>query len=78
MVKKKIIFKTVGLYSSLNNKNITKIANHIYEVLNNLDINVVVPKNLPLKNLEKKIQPVSQNKIKTRWKAVIWEARSGS
>lgn len=71
MVKKKIIFKTVGLYSSLNNKNITKIANHIYEVLNNLDINVVVPKNLPLKNLEKKIQPVSQNKIKNECDLII-------
>ena len=49
MVKKKITFKTVGLYSSLNNKNISRIANHIYEVLNNLDIKVVVPNNLKLK-----------------------------
>tara|TARA_Y100000816_G_scaffold207867_1_gene153740 strand:+ start:44 stop:943 length:900 start_codon:yes stop_codon:yes gene_type:complete len=63
MVKKKITFKTIGLYSSLSNKNISRIANHIYEVLNNLNIKVVVPNNLELKNLEKQIKPITQNKI---------------
>ncbi len=63
MVKKKIIFRNVGLYSSLKNKDITKIANHIYEILNNLGVNVYIPNNLKLKNLEKEIKSVSTTKI---------------
>lgn len=63
MVDKKNIFKNIGIFSSLDNENITKISNHIYEVLNNLNIEVFIPENLKLKNLDKSINVVSENKI---------------
>ncbi len=63
MVKKKVIFQNIGLYSSLSNRNISRIANHIYEILNNLDISVYVPNNIKLTNLQKDIKSVSERKI---------------
>lgn len=63
MVVKKIAFKKIGIYSSLNNENITKISNHIYEILNNLNVEVYVPDNLNLKNLENSIKVVHEDKI---------------
>ena len=63
MVNVKVAFKNIGIFSSLNNKNITKISNHIYEVLNNSGINVYVPDNLNLKNLANPIKVVSEKKI---------------
>ena len=60
MVNNMSSFNSIGLFSSLDNKNITKIANQISEVLKNLGINVYVANKLKIKGLEKNIKVISE------------------
>ena len=43
-------FKSVAIYSSLNNKTVNTIANQVLEVLSNLGINCLFPSSSKIKS----------------------------
>jgi len=56
-------FKTIGLYSSKKSKDISKIADQIFEILNNIGVSVKASENINGISSIKKLKPCSDNEL---------------
>ncbi len=56
-------FKTIGLYSSKKNKDISRIANQIFEILDNIGVSVRASENISGVNLTEKLKTYSDKDL---------------
>ena len=70
MVKKNYKFKNIAVYSSIDTKKVSLISSQLIEIINNLDLNILMPNSSSIKN-DNKLRTFSDRHIVKKCDLVV-------